>query len=265
MSTTHNDSARPLTVAQRIAAKGMPPSLTSTGFRKPVEPTPEELIAAAALMHTPDPDAATVRVVKAAALAADLDASAILKDPGFRAKVATINSADTVAVGRAIAEARAENPQLQRPFVSNKDLVFGIAEVIKGIENGGTDNPAPPSIVRQVMAAGQAASFKGPDLIRSEDFLSATAGVDPSDTGTVAKVISHLITAHQELRQEGCWFSPTPEATPEVAPRTRDALGQLVGGTLTQSQMMAERIRAKTQEMLPSPHQPVNFIQETQR
>jgi hypothetical protein len=223
-------------------------------------PTTDDIFAAAALANTPDPDAATVQIVKAAALAANRDPSAFLKDPVFRAKVATINTSDAVAVGHALSEAHAENPALQAPFVEGR-LVAGIADVIRSIEDQGPDGRG-PSIHLQALTAGQTAGFNGLDLINNEDFKTATAGIDATDPAAVAKAISHVVAGTPELRKEDCWFNPPPApGEPEYVPPTRDASGKLVGPQTHQQRMMASIREESDRAAGAGAAQPVNFQQ----
>ena len=261
-SRYHDDgSDSPLNLKHRaaIAKIASIPRLTTTGFPIKPGPTPEDLIQRAVEADLPAPDHRIVQAVNRAAAAANFDAKTMLADTEFRKRAAVANPADANAIAQAIIEARAANPALQAPLVTNTGAIEQIQHVLGTIEKGEPTDPH-PSIALQVMTVGQSAGFAGLDMINLPEFKDAIATVEPTDSAAISRVIANALASHPELMTaDDSWLDlipgridqqpapVVPHGIPDVAHAARQA----------ERQAFNERMAAKAAQS--SGLGPVNF------
>lgn len=209
-------SDSPLNLKHRAAMAKIAsiPKLTTTGFPIPKQPTPEDLIQRAVEADLPAPDSRIVQAVNRAASAANFDAKAMLADTEFRKRAALANPSDANAIAQAIIEARAANPALQAPLVTNTGAISQIEHVLGTIAKAEPSDPH-PSIHSQVLKVAESAGFSGLDLINLASFRDAVATVAPTDSAAISRAIAINVAAHPELRTTAdSWLDLTPEPTP---------------------------------------------------
>lgn len=260
-STRFADDGSPAALKRRAAIEKLSqmPKLNSRGFAIPKQPTAEDLITRAVEADLPAPDSRIVQAVNRAAAAANFDAKAMLGDTEFRKRAALANPSDANAIAQAIIEARAANPALQAPLVTNTGAIDQIQHVIGTIEKADPADPH-PSIAQQAMTVGQSAGFSGLDLINLASFKDAVATLEPTDSAVISRAIANTVASHPELMTtDDSWLDLLPgRVQPTLAlPQVNVVPDVEYAARMAARQSFNERMLEKTQQAMG--RGPVNF------